>query len=253
MVGAAHAADAVERARQLPRLAVGLHVVLVNGRPVLPLDRVPDLVDQRGEFLTDLVRAGFRFFFRPGVRRQLEAEIRAQFDRFAATGLALDHVDAQCHMHVHPTIFRLILAVGREYGMRAIRIPREPFGRTRTIEPWVALMRAQARRAGVATNDYVFGLRDVGAMNEERVLGMLDELPSGVTEIFFHPATGPFAGADPGTEQFQWSGELAALLSPRIRDRLAANHIASVTYGELAVESAAATVSSRARRGTPQS
>jgi hopanoid biosynthesis associated protein HpnK len=233
MVGAPAAGDAVERARRLPSLAVGLHVVLVHGRPVLPPERVPDLVDRDGRFFTDLVGAGIRFFFRPGIARQLEAEIRAQFERFAQTGLTLDHVDAQSHMHVHPTLYRLILKVGGEYGMRAIRIPREPHGGTRTIEPWIALMRRRARRCGVATNDFVYGLNYAGAMNETRVLGMLATLPDGVTELFFHPATGPFAGADAGTEAFQWTGELAALTSPKVRKALRANGVETITYGQL--------------------
>ena len=233
MVGARSFDDAVERARRLPSLAVGLHVVLVHGRPVLPPERIPKIVGSDGAFFTDLVGAGVRFFFRPGAARQLEAEIRAQFERFAETGLPLDHVDAQSHMHVHPTVFRSILKVGREFGMRAIRIPREPYGGTRTIEPWVALMRSRARRQGVASNDYVYGVNGVGAMNESRVLQMLDGLPDGVTEFFFHPATGRFAGADAGTERFQWREELAALTSLAVRDALKRNHIESVTYGDL--------------------
>lgn len=233
MVSAPAVQDAIERARRLRSLAIGLHVVLVNGRPVLPADRVPDLVDDRGEFLVDLVRAGFRFL-RRGVRAQLAAEIRAQFERFAATALALDHVDAQSHMHVHPTVFGLILQIGREFGLRAVRIPREPFGGTRTIEPWVALMRARARRAGLVYNDYAFGVNDAGALTEERVLQILERLPDGVTEVFFHPATAPFKGADKGTERFQWMEELAALTSSRVREAIARNGILSVTYGEIA-------------------
>ncbi|HWI86985.1 MAG TPA: ChbG/HpnK family deacetylase, partial [Sphingomonas sp.] len=38
MVSGAAAADAVTRARRLPKLGVGLHVVLVDGRPILPPD-----------------------------------------------------------------------------------------------------------------------------------------------------------------------------------------------------------------------
>ena len=76
MVGAPAAADAVVRAQRLPSLAVGLHVVLVNGRPVLPPEEVPDLVDTRGQFMSDLTGAGI-VFFRPGIRKQLAAEIRA--------------------------------------------------------------------------------------------------------------------------------------------------------------------------------
>jgi chitin disaccharide deacetylase len=234
MVGAAAAQDAIARAQALPTLAIGLHVVLVNGRPVLGPQRVPDLVDRNGEFLSDLVRAGFRFFFRPGVRAQLAAEIRAQFERFAATGLVLDHADAQSHMHVHPTVFALIVRIGREFGLRAIRIPREPYGATRSIAPSLALMRMRARAAGIVTNDYAFGVNEAGALTTQRVLQVLAELPDGVTEIFFHPATGAFPGADRGTERYQWAGELAALTSPEVRAAIARNGIASITYGELA-------------------
>ncbi len=233
MVGAPAAADAIARARALPALAVGLHVVLVNGRPVLAPQRVPDLVDRNGEFLTDLVRAGFRFFFHPRIRAQLRAEIRAQFERFAATGLTLDHADAQSHMHVHPTVFALIVEIGREFGLRAIRIPREPFGGTRSIAPWLRLMRARASAAGLVCNDYAFGVNEAGALTTSRVLAILGELPDGITEIFFHPAIEAFAGADVGTERYQWQGELAALTSPEVRAAIERLGVASITYGEL--------------------
>ena len=254
MVSAPAMQDAVERARRLPKLAVGLHVVLVYGRPSLPVDKVPDLVDERGEFPTDLVRAGFQFFLRPAARRQLEAEVRSQFERFASTGLSLDHVDAQCHMHVHPTIFRMILRIGRDYGLRAIRIPREPFalsyraagdrfgarlGNAALTEPWLALMRARARRSGLASNDYAFGVNDPGAMTESRVMRLIEGLPDGVTEIFFHPATGPVAGADAGTERFARAEELAALTSDKVRGAIDRAAIARVTYGEIAVAASA--------------
>ncbi len=248
MVGAPEAQDAIARARRLPNLAVGLHLVLVYGRSVLPPERLPDLVDERGEFSTNLAHAGAGFFFRTGIRRQLENEIRAQFTRFAETGLRLDHVNAQSHMHVHPTIFRLILRVGSEFRLRAIRIPREPLGAAyraggdrlgarlgyaALAAPWLALMRARAKRSGVECNDYAFGVNDAGAMTEARVLRLIESMPDGVTEMFFHPATAAFAGADPGTETYAWSAELAALESPRVRDAMTRYGIASVTYGEL--------------------
>ena len=126
MVGARAARDAADRARRLPSLRVGLHVVVVDGPPISPPHTVPDLVDPRGEFSSHLFRAGIKFFFRPRVRRQLEREIRAQFQAFRDMGLALDHVNCHNHMHLHPTIGRIILEVGREYGLRAMRYPYEP-------------------------------------------------------------------------------------------------------------------------------
>src|SRR5581483_10627457 len=102
--------------------------VVVHGCPILPPESVPDLVDAAGAFPTDLFSAGVRYFFSRRARKQLEAEIRAQFQAFAETGLPLDHVNAQSHLHVHPTVFALLLQIGREFGMRAMRLPYEPFG-----------------------------------------------------------------------------------------------------------------------------
>src|ERR1700677_891065 len=75
MVGAPAAADAIVRAHALPSLRVGLHLVLVEGRPSLPAAEVHLLVDADGGFRTDMAAAGARMFFHPGARRQLAAEI----------------------------------------------------------------------------------------------------------------------------------------------------------------------------------
>lgn len=246
MVGAAAAADAVARARRLPRLRVGLHVVLVDGRPVLPPERVPDLVDDNGEFSRHLMRAGVRFFV-PRVRRQLEAEIRAQFQAFQAAGLVLDHVNAHKHMHLHPTVLGKILHIGREFAMHAVRIPYEPLGASRRItsggrwcrlggqallRPLSRLLEWRVHRAGMSHNEYVFGLSTSGAMDEDTLLRIVDCLPPGISEIYFHPATAGETDAAPRTGKHH-ATELRALTSHRVRDALDAAGIQPVSFSEL--------------------
>jgi hopanoid biosynthesis associated protein HpnK len=126
MVAAPAAAEAVALAKRLPSLRVGLHVVLVEGRPMLPPSQIPDLVGANGLFRTNMAASGAKMFFFPKVRRQLEHEIEAQFEAFRATGLALDHVNAHKHFHLHPTIASAILRIGKKHGMCALRVPREP-------------------------------------------------------------------------------------------------------------------------------
>ncbi|HKJ73595.1 MAG TPA: ChbG/HpnK family deacetylase, partial [Alphaproteobacteria bacterium] len=48
MVSAPAAADAVARAKRLPNLRVGLHVVMVQGVPTLPVEEVSALVGPNG-------------------------------------------------------------------------------------------------------------------------------------------------------------------------------------------------------------
>jgi len=135
MVAGDAAEDAIIRARHLPALGVGLHLVLVEGRPVLPPGHIPDLVDATGHFRANMALAGANMFFRADVRRQLAAEIEAQFAAFHATGLPLDHVNAHKHFHLHPTIAGLILSIGRRYGLAAARAPVEPLDLLARIEP----------------------------------------------------------------------------------------------------------------------
>jgi hopanoid biosynthesis associated protein HpnK len=219
MVGAAAAAEAIVCARRNPGLRVGLHVVLTDGAAILPAAQIPDLVDAQGRFGDRMVRDGIRFYFNAEVRRQLEAEIRAQFAAYAATGLPLDHVNCHKHFHLHPTVLGLILRIGREYGLKAVRLPLDRRGGF-WLRPWLASLKRRLDRAGIVHNDQVIGLRSSGKLDEDALLAELDRLPPGVTEIYFHPGTlsgGIIARTMKG---YRHSDELAALLSPRVRAKL---------------------------------
>jgi chitin disaccharide deacetylase len=220
MVSAPAARDAVERARRLPSLRVGLHLVLADGRATLPPAEIRALVGPEGRFGDAMVRDGFRFFFLPTVRAQLAREIRAQFEAFAATGLPLDHVNAHKHFHVHPTVLSLIVSIGREYGVRAIRLPFEAHAPW-WLSPWIALMRARLARAGIAHNDYVVGIARTGGMDEAAVLDALARLPDGVGEFYCHPAEAGEGPLTPSMRDYRHADELAALLSPRVAAAMA--------------------------------
>ena len=111
-----------------------MHIVLIDGYPVSPPSRLPNLVDRSGRFRSDMARASVRIFVDPMARRQVADEIAAQFDAFVATGLPLDHVDCHKHWHLHPTIAGLILDIGQRYGMTALRVPSEPVRVLRLVE-----------------------------------------------------------------------------------------------------------------------
>lgn len=226
MVAAPAVGDAVTHAKALHSLRVGLHIVLVDGWPMLPAATIPDLVDKSGRFRQDMALAGAEMFFRPAVRRQLAHEIAAQFEAFRSTGLRLDHVNTHKHFHLHPTIAGLILKIGKRYGMRAMRVPLEPRGVLAAADPvnapapafvtgpWALLARARIRKAGLLTPDHVFGLNWSGAMTAARLAGLLANLPDGLSEIYLHPATaGGFEGAASG---YAYEAELEALCDPAV-------------------------------------
>jgi len=221
MVGALAARDAIERARACPGLRVGLHLVLADGSALLPARAIPDLVDADGSFDHRMVRAGMRFFCLPRVRRQLALEIRAQFEAFAASGLALDHVNAHKHFHLHPTILGLIIGIGREFGLRAVRLPRTagmPGWSDLGLRPWLALQQARLASAGIGHNDYIAGLRESGRFDETALLAVLANLPpAGISELYLHPALQSGAAIGASMPGYRHADEFAALVSPRVR------------------------------------
>jgi hopanoid biosynthesis associated protein HpnK len=249
MVAAPAAADAVARAKRRPELAVGLHLVLAHGGPALPPGEIAPLIGGDGAFLDSPAMAGLRYFFRKGARPALAAEIRAQFEAYRSTGLALDHVDGHTHLHIHPTIFSLLLKIGRDYGLKAMRVPYErpiaswrAAGRGAALRfaaggvflPWAAYMRARLAHAGIVSNDVTVGLYDTGAMTESLLLRHLENIRDGsITEFYFHPATQRtdyLARQMPGYRNVE---EFAALCSPRVREALRRLDIVSVAYRDL--------------------
>jgi hopanoid biosynthesis associated protein HpnK len=208
----------------MPTLRVGLHLVVIEGPAVLPPAEIPDLVDATGWFPSDQLGLGIRYAMNPRVRRQLAAEIRAQFAAFAATGLPLVHADAHKHMHLHPAVGRLMLEIGREFGLRRVRVPAEPpavLARCGTrvglgahaLYHWTRLLRRQLRQAGMATTDHCFGIAWSGHMTPDRLHRLMAELPDGESEIYLHPATERDATLRRLMPDYEHEAELAALLS----------------------------------------
>jgi hopanoid biosynthesis associated protein HpnK len=243
MVNGAAFTEAVALARATPTLAVGLHLALSLARATLPPTRIPRLVDAESRLPASSAWAGLRYQFSPAVRRELEDEIHAQLGRFRETGLALDHVTGHQHIHMHPRVLGILLRCADEYGIRALRVVRDDLGRNLRLDRgrlgyklshWIMfgpLGRHAARRvhaAGLVMADRVWGLFQDGRMTRDHLLALLDDVPEGVTEIYAHPATTP--DVDPRRLPVE---ELAALIDPAARDRVASRSIELTSYAGL--------------------
>jgi chitin disaccharide deacetylase len=242
MVAGPAAADAVARARRLPGLHVGLHLVVIEGPCALPPAETPLLVDAAGQFPSHQLELGVNYFFRPDVRRQLAAEIEAQFAAFARTGLKLDHANAHKHMHLHPTVAQYLIRSGLRHGLTAVRVPLEPpepliaagtysdsIGAA-TLRRWTRVLRHQAGKAGLRTNDWCFGIAWSGHMTTERIAALAAHLPEGLSEIYFHPATAKNALLTRLMPTYDHTAELAALCSPGFRAGLSHCHAVPTSW-----------------------
>lgn len=245
MVAAPAAADAIRRAKRLPTLAVGLHLVLVEGRAAAPAAEIAAIADATGWMGSDQIARGVRYAFSPRARAALVREIEAQFRAFAASGLPLSHLDAHKHMHLHPGVAHLALTIGQRFGLRAVRVPAEPpwlatleGGRAkagaRLLYHWSRLLRRRVAQAGLLAAGQVFGIAWSGHFTTERLLALIPCLPAGVSELYFHPATRRDEEIARLMPDYAHEAEYAALLAPAVRERLAAEGIGLTSYAALA-------------------
>lgn len=228
---------AVNLARANPRLGVGLHLVLVFGRATLPAAHLPGLVDASGHFSYQPVLTGLRYFLSSGLREPLRREIDAQFARFEATGLPLDHVNGHLNLHLHPTVFRLLLArAPRSPAIRKLRVTRDPFRLNAALAAgaWAyrvshalifallsAWVRPQLARRGIRHTRHVFGLLQNGRVDESFVLRLLSRLPAGDSELYSHPSLNEFRP------------EFDALVSDRVRAAIRQTGVQLIRYQDL--------------------
>jgi hopanoid biosynthesis associated protein HpnK len=228
--------EAVALARAHPRLGVGLHLTLLCGHAALSREKIPGLIDDRGEFSDRPVSVGLRYFLKRSLREQLRAEIHAQFKKFRDTGLPLDHVNGHLHLHLHPVILPMLLEAAETYGIRHMRLTREPFwldvplaaGRRWYRASHAAVYfflswnaRAGLRRKNLRHADRVFGLLQDSHVDEAYVLKLLPLLPPGDSELYSHPSLDNF------------KHEFDALISPRVREQIRNLGIELIRYRDL--------------------
>ncbi len=228
--------EAVALARENPNLGVGLHLTLLCGHSTLPRQRIPGLVDALQQFTNNPARAGFCYFFVRSLREQLRAEIHAQFDRFRATGLKLDHVNGHLHLHLHPVIFEILMQDAASLGIERMRLTFDPFrlnlrlasGRFGYRLLHVIIFHSLSARArpvlrgrGFRHTDAVFGLLQNALVDETYVLKLLPRLPPGDSELYSHPSLDEFRN------------EFEALISPRVREQVRRLGIRLIRYQDL--------------------
>ncbi len=248
MVAAPAWREAVDSARGLPALGVGLHLTLGRGHAVLPARSLPSITDADGWFDDNPTRAGLRYFFSPRARAEVRAECRAQIERFLETGLRLSHVDGHLNLHMHPVVMDAVLDLAQEYAVPAMRLTHEDTTASLALDPrrafakrwegWV-FARLAARcaprldRAGIPHPDHLFGLHQSGHVDEAYLLGLLPRLRPGVTELYCHPAALPCPEVERWSPGYRRDLELDALTSPAVAAAVRDHDIRLVSYADL--------------------
>ena len=239
---------AVQLARDNDRLSVGIHLVTVMGKSVLPHGEIPHLVDSEGNFPSNPTVCGLKYYFLPVARRELKKELEAQFEKFRSTGLKGTHIDSHLHMHVHPVIFKAAVELGERFGIRKMRVPRDDLRLSLQADPenrWEKIfgalvfrlltraMQKKLRAKGFCFAHRVYGHLMSGKINHHYVRSVLEALQSGKTsELYFHPSIHS-DGSDLSSEDQRCFEEYKLLVGRQFLEWMEELEITRISYGEM--------------------
>ena len=160
-------------------LAVGAHVVLLDGQPIRSVEQIPALVrgdgafrPKLGQFTLDLLRGRVP-------EHEIEREASAQIASLQSLGLVLTHLDTHKHTHMFPQVLRPLLRAARACGLSAVRNPFEPSWASAATPGAPLVRRIEVRLLALKRAHF---LREVRRMNMRTTAGALGVLATGTLE-----------------------------------------------------------------------
>ena len=221
--------DAIEKLRGVPSLEAGVHLTLVEEKPLTCIRFPRKYTSFVPIYLARVISIG-----------AIERELRAQIEKVLATGLRVTHLNGHQHLHVLPRIFEVVKKLASEYLIDYVRIVNEgagvvrasgaplgggtPEARTtparRVAMSALSFLGRRARAGGRGRpplhNDRTIGVAEAGRLRD--VIALFDRVTEGVTELVTHPGVA-VRGYDHW--DYDWDDETRALCDPRLRGELA--------------------------------
>ena len=255
MANGAGFAAAVEMARTATNLGVGVHLNLTEGAPISAPSGLPSLVDARGLFAHTVAQLGWHSLLGTISLLEVERELRAQIEKVLAAGVAVTHLDGHKHLHLMPALCGMVIRLATDYGIRGIRCPcegstdvrwlmrRNPRAAPRLLKQygvsrvlWLLSWRASkaCQQAGLRHPTWLYGLTATGFLDAEVLQSILCRLPAGTSELMCHPGyVDDHLRRTPTRLLAQREQELQGLVRPEIRQLLARERIALISYRDL--------------------
>jgi hopanoid biosynthesis associated protein HpnK len=240
------APQAIELAKQLPTLGVGVHLNLFGGKPVSKDPCVARLLNSDGEFAYSPSRLSFLSMVSRKIRNAIATELAAQIQWVIDNGLKPTHLDSHKHIHNFPAIFPIVCKLAKNFGIAAIRWPFEP--KEVSQKPWPPPGEGGEKRAGIIRamakinwrqnlaffkTQATLGIAHTGKINVDFLKAAVIYNSAETVEIITHP--GFIDGLDPGKTRLvqQRKVELDALCDKKIKEHFEDTGIKLVHYGQI--------------------
>ena len=188
MAGMPMTAAAVAYAKAHPEFSFGVHLTLVDEKPLSPAGKIPSMVDPSTGMLWPTRQFIIRNFLGLVKVEDLVREMSAQVGALRDLGLSISHFDGHGHNHRLPRSIKALKIVAGKFGVRKTRRTQDlACGKLGFLSRVVnGPMQHRLERAGFETVDHF--LMNAGHTADPDWFGAaLRVLPEGVTEIGVHP------------------------------------------------------------------
>ena len=247
-------AQAVQLAKTVPALSVGCHVVLIDGEPVLPAERLPSLTTGTS---APRFRDGLKTFAARSIAGRIHsdeiaAEAAEQIRKIQSAGITLSHFDTHKHTHLFQKVLEPLLGAAAACGVRAVRNPFGPrfplrssrllarpnlwtrWAEVRVLRRFAGEFRKAVNRQGFVTTDGTLGIEVTGALDETLFHAIARSIPQGTWEFVCHPGYND-ADLQAARTRLRQSREeeLRVLTLPAARAVLAREGIELISYRDL--------------------
>lgn len=238
--------EAVAFIKTTPSLDVGIHLTVVEERPVLPPQTIPSLVDNTGRF-----RKKAQVFFADYLKgkismQEVKREFHAQVKKILDHGISITHIDSHQHIHILPKIAVITIELAEEYGIKFIRFPKEDMEfrkilSARKIKRLVQQMAVNffcsysRNRLKNYSLDHFFGFYDGGRLDKEKLIQIFRKMSRGNSELMCHPGLGMNANTPTGYEHwdYAWGEELNSLMDEELKEVISQENIQLVNFTRL--------------------
>ncbi|HZK07461.1 MAG TPA: ChbG/HpnK family deacetylase [Bacteroidales bacterium] len=110
----------LEKVRSIDGISTGLHINLINGKPVSRPEEVDTLLDAEGKFL-GAGKLYKRFLMRRINKDHIVKEVAAQIKSLRENGIDISHADSHQHLHQFPGLGKWILQAVADNGIKKVR------------------------------------------------------------------------------------------------------------------------------------
>ncbi len=212
---------------------IGAHLALTETKPLLSSSKY---YPNHNRFVIDVL---FRQVDLGGIRKELEA----QLELLKKAGLEITHMNSHEHIHMIPEILNIFISLAKQFNIPALRYPRQdrpirPFNimdfyKKSILSYFSGKTERSFKDSGLVFTDHFFGLLDAGRLKEDLLIGMLQGLEDGATEIVCHPG---FLSPEV-VDKYKWhlnaEEELFVLTDPLVKNAIKNNGINLISYGDL--------------------